>query len=267
MIKPVALITGASSGLGKATAEHLARTGWRVFGTSRRFRETASGNIEMLQLDVCEDDSIANCVDTVIERAGTIDVLVNNAGFVLNGFVEECTLAQARSVMETNFFGVVRMTNAVLPHMRTRRNGRIINISSLAGLIGSPYRAFYSASKYALEGYTQALNAEVRGFGIYVSMIEPGFFKTGIVQAAVNAGQPIEDYNHQRAYVDAYFGQGVRHGSEPARLARLVERICRSSRPRLRYRIGPDSVWLPRLQTLLPKRLFTLGVRWYFKLD
>lgn len=267
MPKPVVLITGASSGLGKATAEHLARSGWRVFGTSRQPREAASENIEMLPLDVCSDQSVTQCVGQVLERAGAIDVLVNNAGFVLNGFAEECTLAQARSVMETNFFGMVRMTSAVLPHMRARRSGRIINISSLAGLIGAPYRAFYSASKYAVEGYTQAINAELRGFGIMVSMIEPGFFKTGIVQAATNAENHIEDYDHQRPYVDAYFGQGVRCGSEPPRLARLVERICRSAHPRLRYRIGPDCVWLPRLQTLLPKRLFTLGVRWYFKLD
>src|SRR5690606_35507590 len=158
----VVLITGASSGLGRATARLLAERGYRVFGTSRRPPADApTGGVEPLALDVCADASVAACVQTVLARAGRIDALINNAGYELGGALEEATLEEAQRQFETNFFGAVRMIRAVLPAMRRQGGGRIVNVSSLAGLAPVPFLGLYSASKFALEGYSEALRHEV----------------------------------------------------------------------------------------------------------
>jgi NAD(P)-dependent dehydrogenase (short-subunit alcohol dehydrogenase family) len=154
------LITGASSGIGQATARLFAEEGFRVFGTSRRKRPDENG-VEMVELDVRSDDSVEHCVAEVLARAGRIDVLVNNAGVAPVSIAEETTMEDARAVFETNFFGAVRMTNAVLPDMRDRRQGRIINVGSLAAWVGEPGEAFYAASKAALARYSEALRYEV----------------------------------------------------------------------------------------------------------
>jgi len=154
----VVLITGASSGVGQATAGLLSQKGYQVFGTSRNHAgAAATPGVEMLSLDVRTDDSVTACVKAVIDATGRIDVLVNNAGYELAGAVEEISLAEARSQFETNFFGVVKMVHAVLPSMRQQKQGRIINVSSFAGLSSIPFMGIYSASKFALEGYTDAL--------------------------------------------------------------------------------------------------------------
>src|SRR5262245_29150488 len=170
----VILITGASSGVGQATALLLAKSGYRVFGTSR----TATGShpeFEMMPLDVRNDASVKACVDAVLTRAGRLDVLINNAGHEMAGAVEELSLDESKAEFETNFFGVVRLVKAVLPIMRRQKQGRIINVSSLSGRTSIPFLGIYSASKFALEGYTEALRHEVKPFNIHVSLAEPSF--------------------------------------------------------------------------------------------
>ncbi|HET9990532.1 MAG TPA: SDR family NAD(P)-dependent oxidoreductase, partial [Kofleriaceae bacterium] len=154
----VALVTGASSGIGEAIAKRLAADGLRVFGTAR----VPKG--ELVALDVTDDASVTACVAGVLAQTGRIDVLVNNAGYLFAGGVEEATLEQARAQLETNFFGVVRMLKAVLPHMRERESGHIVTISSLAGLVPVPFWAYYNASKFAVEGLCESLRHEVKPF-------------------------------------------------------------------------------------------------------
>ena len=176
--KKVALVTGVSSGFGRLIARRLHECQYRVFGTSRRKDTIADSGVEMLMLDVRSEDSVRACVSTVLDSEEGIDVLVNNAGTTHLSLAEETNLDEARAVFETNFFGIVRMTNAVLPAMRARKSGRIINVCSMAGLVAIPGQAFYTASKFALEGYGEALRYEVEPFRIHVSLIEPGFDRT-----------------------------------------------------------------------------------------
>jgi NAD(P)-dependent dehydrogenase (short-subunit alcohol dehydrogenase family) len=263
--KRVALISGASSGFGLEAARALALRGWRVFGTSRKAKDNADG-IEMIVLDVCDEESIRRCVEQVVGRAGRIDLLVNNAGCGLYGFAEEASIEQLREIFETNFFGLVRMTAAVLPVMRSQRCGRIINIGSLGGLVGMPYRAFYSATKYAIEGYSESLSYEVVPFNIKVSIVEPGFFRTGLHHAMAKSSGYIAGYDVIRDKLDKYFGKGNRRTGEPARVGRLIADIAQEKSPRLRYRIGPYSILMPLLKLLLPQRLYAAGFCKWLKL-
>src|SRR5215813_2912337 len=175
----VVLITGASSGVGQATARLLSENGYRVFGTSRNpAGARAIPTVEMLALDVRSDASVSACVTAVVKQAGRVDVLVNNAAYELAGALEEISLEEAKAQFETNFFGVVRMVKAVLPSMRQQRQGQIINVSSFSGLSAIPFLGIYSASKFALEGYTEALRMELKPFDIHVSLTEAAFLKT-----------------------------------------------------------------------------------------
>lgn len=257
--KQVVLITGASAGFGLATAKLLAQRGFSVFGTSRRpqqNRELAAQNgFTMLELDVRSDASARVCVETVCLQAGRIDVLVNNAGIVIFGALEEITLDEAQAQFETNFFGVARMVNAVLPVMRDQGGGKIINISSLGGIIGTPGEGYYSASKHALEGYTTALRQEVKAFNIDVSLVGPGFFKTAIARAAQSAANPLPIYEAMRGRTSRYLRHHVEHGADPNLAAWVVLDIIESEHPRLRYGAGIDGVWLARLLPFIPRWL------------
>jgi len=209
----VALVTGASSGIGRACVQQLASAGLTVYGTSRHpKRRRGGGDLPMLALDVCYDDSVRTCVDRVISETGRIDVLVNNAGVGLEGAVEETSLDEIRAVLETNFFGAVRMMRAVLPIMRKRRSGRIINIGSAAGFLPMPYSAAYSASKHALRGFSESLDHEVRKLGIRVSVIEPGFVRTDIVEHSTVAAAPFEPYTSARSNPARAFRQAIARG-------------------------------------------------------
>jgi NAD(P)-dependent dehydrogenase (short-subunit alcohol dehydrogenase family) len=174
----VALVTGAYSGIGHATAKALRNAGFRVFGTSRRAAAERSDGAIMLSCDVTDDASVAELVDEVLAEAGRIDVLVNNAGIGLLGGAEESSTAQAQALFDVNVFGVLRMTKAVLPTMRRQRKRRIINMSSIMGLIPAPYNALYASTKHAIEGYSESLDHELRTFGIRVALVEPGFTRT-----------------------------------------------------------------------------------------
>src|SRR6185437_405261 len=245
------LVTGASSGIGQATAQLLTERGFNVYGTSRK----PTG--KLIPLDVRSDDSVRACV----ERVGTIDVLVNNAGYSLMGSAEETSLDEAKAQLETNFFGVVRMVKAVLPAMRKARAGKIITIGSLAGITAIPFGAFYTASKFALEGYTEALWHELRPFGIHVSLIEPGFIATPIGESTQIAAAPLSAYDGVRQRATHALDQHVKHGISPEAVAKTVLRIIATRSPSLRYRVGTDAAWLPRLKSVLPWPLLAIGVR------
>ena len=177
----IALVTGASSGIGEATAKRLAAAGYKVYGTSRRGSPGGPAIVQMLPLDVTSDDSVEAAVREVMRLEGRIDVLVNNAGFgVAPAGAEESSIEQAQSIFDTNFFGIVRMTRAVVPHMRRAGGGRIINIGSVLGFLPTPYMALYAATKHAIEGYSESLDHELRTRGIRVSVIEPAYTKTHV---------------------------------------------------------------------------------------
>ncbi len=261
------LITGASSGFGKATAELLSGQGYRVFGTSRHTHDVDSVGYEMLTLDVRDDESVRACVDAVLAKTGSIDILINNAGYDLAGALEETSVEEAKAQFETNFFGVLRMTNAVLPVMRAQKEGRIINIGSLAGLVAVPFHGMYSASKYALEGYSEALRQEVKPFNIKVSLIEPGFASTNFGQSGRQSASLIGDYAPMRERIVPVFIESLRMGLQPETIARLVLSLISKASPKLRYRVGSDSKWLPRVKMMLSEAGFEAGVRRKFHLD
>jgi NAD(P)-dependent dehydrogenase (short-subunit alcohol dehydrogenase family) len=254
------LITGASSGIGKAAARLFADRGFRVFGTSRYARADARG-IEMLRLDVRSNTSVTQCVDEVIHRAAGLDVLVNNAGVEHLGIAEETSLFDAQAVFDTNFFGVVRVIDAVLPYMRSARRGRIINIGSLAAWVGEPGEAFYAASKRALAGYTEALRHEVWPVGLHVSLVEPSVVRTNILAADWVPRTFIGDYDAVR---DAAFGalwQNLTRGGDPSAVAELIVRVALARSPKLRYGLGTEARWIRLSRSLLPQRWFDALVR------
>ena len=235
------LITGASSGIGRATAQLLTERGFTVYGTARRPDRATPEQFRLLALDVRSDDSVRACVDQVLSQTGRLDVLVNNAGYALTGAAEETSLAEAKAQFETNFFGTVRMVNAVLPGMRKAGAGRIVNIGSLAGLTAIPFSAFYCATKFALEAYSEALWHELRPFGITVTLVEPGFVHTRMTEAAQLVAGPLPAYEGPRRRVIAAMGRSVERGIAPEQVARRVLQIVESRAPRLRYRVGAEA--------------------------
>ena len=255
------LVTGASSGIGQSTARLLAEHGFTVFGTARKPASAKLHGFTMLPLDVRSDDSVRACVAQVVAQSGRLDVLVNNAGYSLTGAAEETSLEEAKAQLETNFFGAVRMVNAALPGMRAAGAGKIVNISSLAGNTAIPYSAFYSASKFALEGYSESLWYEIRPFGITVSLVEPGFVNTPIGESSPAAARSLPAYDATRKRMLAKFGQSLAAGIPPEQVARRVLEIVEQKAPRLRYRVGAQATWLPRLRNVVPWKVYAAGVR------
>jgi short-subunit dehydrogenase len=266
-MSPTVLVTGASSGIGAAVAHLFHLRGFTVFGTTRAANPVWQREFQMLSLDVNSDASVQACVDQVSTQTGRLDILVNNAGYVLTGAAEETSIAEAKAQFETNFFGVARMVNAVLPAMREAKAGRIINIGSLAGLTAVPFSAFYCATKFALEAYSEALWYELKPFGIAVTLIEPGFVSTGIQQASCVAGEQLLPYEGPRTRAIAAVGRAVEQGCSPDLVAKAVLSAAESRIPRLRYRVGADARWLPRVRSATPWTLFASGVRRRFALD
>lgn len=264
----IVLITGTSSGVGYSTAILLSKNGFKVYGTSRKpGNKIKSNDFETFQLDVCSDESVNGCIQDVKEREGRIDILINNAGYSIAGAIEETHINEAKSQFETNFFGVVRMVNGVLPIMRQQRSGLIINVSSLAGRISVPFEGFYAASKFALEGYTEALRHELKLLDIDVSLVEPSFLKTNFTKARQFSSNPITDYSitRQRA-IDSIVKAG-QNGIDPSLVANCILKITREKTPRLRYGVGKDAILLPLVKTFIPAGLFEKGTRRNFSLD
>ncbi len=265
----VVMVTGASSGIGRAIAEQLAGAGLRVFGTSRKAvaeNHEPPPNLELARLDVRDDSSVRACVQTVLDRAGRIDALVNNAGYTLIGSLEETSIEEAKQLFETNFFGVLRMTQAVLPTMREQSYGRIVNVGSVAGRLPVPYQGIYSASKHALEGYSESLDHEVRQFGIRVSVVEPGFIRTSIDQNRQLVRQPLAPYSNDRNRVADGNTANVARGEDPSRVASLVVSILTSRSPRGRYLFGSQAKLTNWLRILAPESVFDKGLRQQFGL-
>ena len=264
----VVLITGASSGVGQSTARLLSQRRYKVFGTSRNPAAAEPiPSVEMLPLDVQADDSVRACVDAVLARSGRIDVLINNAGYELAGALEELSSEEARAQFETNFFGVVRMINAVLPFMRQHKRGQIVNISSLSGLTPIPFMGMYSATKFALEGYTEVLRHEVKPFHIHVSSIEPGFLRTPMMSHRQVGTNRIADYEPWRERAFHAIRASEEKGPGPEVVAETVLEIVSSNSPRLRYLVGQQAKTITKLRRFLPAGLYEQGVRRNFSLD
>jgi NAD(P)-dependent dehydrogenase (short-subunit alcohol dehydrogenase family) len=258
----VALVTGASSGIGKETALALVAAGFNVVGTSRdTSRVTPLDGVTFLGLDVASDASVAAAVQEVSERFGRIDVLVNNAGVGSMGAAEETSVAQAQAVFDTNVFGVMRMVNEVLPHMRAQRRGRIINISSVLGFLPQPYMAAYAASKHAIEGYTESLDHEVRDHGVRALIVEPAYTRTGFEANSAKPDTPLHAYAKQRQTVDRVMAEAVRGGDAPAVVAQAIVAAATDPKPKPRYTAGPLAGRARVLRRLAPTGVFDKQIR------
>lgn len=259
---PVAPVTGASTGIGKATALALVKAGFEVIGTSRNTMGVAPyDGVTFLDLEVASDESVTTAVGRVIQRFGRLDVLVNNAGVGSTGAAEESSVAQDQGVFDINVFGLIRMTKAVLPQMRAQGNGRIINISSVVGFIPMPYMAIYAASKHSVEGYSESLDHEVREHGVRVLLVEPGWTKTGLDVNSVKAESPLRIYAEQRRIAEKLIAQAVSDGDDPAIVAKAVVAAATDKKPKLRYTAGSRAARVSTLRRLVPAGAFDKQIR------
>jgi short-subunit dehydrogenase len=262
-----ALVTGASSGIGREIAQLLAGRGARVFGTARNPKSARPiPGVEMIGLDVTDDDSVAGAVAGIVRKAGPIQFVVNNAGYALSGAVEETSLTEARQQFETNFFGILRVTGAVLPGMREAGFGRLVNISSVVGLFPSPFMAIYTASKHAVEGYTESLDHEVRNFGVRALLIEPAFTKSNISHSGKDAAVRLNEYATHRELNSQIVQKGIANGDDPHLVAEAVFTALTTKSPKLRYPVG-KGVTLSRLRRFLPANIFDRAIRKEYQLD
>lgn len=232
-------ITGASSGIGKSVGEYLAERGYTVFGSSRNPEKYPNSKFPLLELDVRDENSVQQFVQSVLEKSNRIDVLINNAGVGITGAAEEIPEAEIKAVFETNFYGPIRMMKAVLPQMHLQKGGLIINITSIAGYMGLPYRSYYSASKAALEMVTEAMRMETKPFNIQLTNVAPGDFATNI--AAGRYHHPLRenspyfrDYKTTLDLMNAH----VDSGNDPVKMAEAIHRIIQNPSPAVRYRVG-----------------------------
>ncbi len=264
----VALVTGAAAGIGEAAAEALARAGFTVYGTSRRAAPgDRRGAVTFLALDVTDDASVAAAVGEVLDRSGRLDVLVNNAGIGIGGAAEESSIDQARALFETNLFGVIRMTRAVLPHMRARGSGRIVNVSSVLGLVPAPFMALYAASKHALEGYSESLDHELREHGVRVSLIEPAYTRTSFDANAVAVDEPLALYDGRREALERLVAAAVKAGDDPSVVGAAIVAAATDARPRLRYPAGSQARRISAARRFMPAAVVDRQIRKLNELD
>jgi NAD(P)-dependent dehydrogenase (short-subunit alcohol dehydrogenase family) len=262
----VVLITGATSGIGQSCAAHLAGRGWRVFGTRRGSSAgTPTGSpFELITMDVDDDASVQAGVDALLAKTGRLDAVVNNAGISLMGPIEDTATDEAKAQMETNFFGVLRVCRATLPALRKQGCGHIINVSSLAAVVGLPFSGLYSASKFALEGMTESLRHETRPFGIQVVLVEPGDFRTAITskRRTTRASETNAAYREAFARFKVKHDQDEAQAPDPQAVANLIESILKNPRRRTRYTVGMTGqrIVVP-LKKFLPQSLF----EWLFR--
>lgn len=262
----VILITGASSGFGKATAELLAKRGHTVYGLARRTMEHPQ--IHYLTADVRKRDEIDRRVAEIIAKEQRIDVLINNAGMGIGGAIELATSDEIDCQMGTNFMGCVYLCQSVLPHMRRQGGGRIINISSIGGVMGLPYQGFYSASKFAIEGFSEALSAEVKRFGIYVSLVEPGDFATNFTASRNNSEITLNDASYGPVFKHSLqlIEKEENGGLKPEKMAQRVTHIVECRRPRMRYVVANFEQWLSVvIKRIVPGNMFVDILRGYYK--
>jgi NAD(P)-dependent dehydrogenase (short-subunit alcohol dehydrogenase family) len=259
---PVALVTGATSGIGQATARALADAGFEVIGTGRNTaRVAAQDEVTLVDLDVSSDESVAAVIQRVIERFGRIDVLVNNAGIGAAGAAEESSVEQAQRIFDVNVFGVMRMTRAVLPHMRAQGGARVINLSSVLGFLPAPYAAVYAATKHAVEGYSQSMDHEVREHGVRVLLVEPAYTKTGFDVNQLQPDRPLPVYAEQRRIAGEINASAVESGDDPATVAKVIVAAATDAKPKLRYPAGPFATRVTTLRRIVPARAFDRQIR------
>ena len=259
--RKVAIVTGASAGIGAATARALHATGYRVFGTYRKPPASRVSGVEYLSLDVTSDESVKALVAQVVEQAGRIDLLVNNAGVGLIAGAEESSLEQAKSLFEVNLFGLIRVTKAVLPIMRRQRAGRIVNISSVMGLIPAPFMALYGASKHAVEGYSESLDHEVRGSGVRVVLVEPAYTRTSFEGNVYQADQQLDIYQPARSNAEGVMRDAMKVADSPELVAAAVVKASTAANPQRRYTAGKAARQISLLRRFVPAAAFDKSLR------
>ncbi|MBI0329267.1 oxidoreductase [Burkholderia plantarii] len=262
----VALITGASSGIGRHAAKALRKAGYHVYGTTRKAGAPSADGITMLICDVTDDRSVQNMIAEVVKQAGRIDLLVNNAGIGLLGGAEESSTAQAQALFDVNVFGVTRVTNAVLPIMREQGKGRIVNLSSVLGLIPSPYNALYASTKHALEGYSESLDHELRTFGIRVVLVEPGMTRTSFEDNITRPDRPLSVYDVARANMEKLMREGIQGGDSPEVVADAIVTAATATKPKLRYTAGKQAGQVRFLRRFLPESIVDRSLRKFNRL-
>ena len=262
-----ALVTGVSSGSGREIALLLAQRGARVFGSVRNPNSASPiPGVDLVGMDVTDDASVSAAVQNIEQKAGPVQVLVNNAGYSLMGALEETSVDEARQQFETNLFGVLRVTNAILPAMRQQSFGRIVNISSVLGFLPAPYMGVYAASKHAVGGYTETLDHEVRRFGVRALLVEPAYTKTNIKGNSKFAKVALEAYADERKRLTEAVQQNIEHGDDPRIVAEAVYQALTAKSPRLRYPVG-KGVALSRMRRFVPAGMFDRSFRKQFQLD
>src|SRR5437762_5409571 len=261
------LVTGVTSGIGREIAQLLAERGARVFGT---VRDPQSANpirgVEIVRMEVTDDASVNEAVQSIVRKAGPIQYLVNNAGYSFMGALEETSVDEARQQFETNLFGVLRVTNAILPGMRQQGVGRVVNISSVLGFLPAPYLGIYAATKHAVEGYTETLDHEIRRFGVRALLVEPAYTRT---KRSGNTKSPkisIAVYADERKRLTDAAQQNIERGDEPRMVAEAVWNALTAKSPRLRYPVG-KGVALSRMRRFVPAGMFDKSFRKQFQLD
>jgi short-subunit dehydrogenase len=264
----VVLITGGSSGIGKSVGEYLNQKGFKVYGTSRNPDRYSESKFKIIGLDVTRIESISKCIQSVIDAEGRLDVVINNAGAGITGPVEEIPEAEVKRNFEINFFGPINVIKSVLPQMRKQNSGLIINITSLAGYMGLPYRGIYSASKGALELVTEAIRMEVSEFNIELTNVAPGDFATNIAagrfHSPVIEGSP---YSEKYGAILKTIDDDVDKGQDPVVMARKVYQIIESSHPNVRYKVGaPLQKFSIVLKRILPGRVYEKMLMNHYKL-
>ena len=262
------LITGASSGIGKVTCLYLAERGYTVIGTSRSIARLSdlqhlaserSLPITAVELDINADDAIDRVLPKLIAKHGPIDVLVNNAGYSLWGPLETLPVAEIKTLFETNFFAAVRLIKGVLPGMVERRQGKIINISSVEGRLATPLTGAYAASKFALEGLSEALRTELWPLGVHVAVVEPGLFRTGLHESQIEHDEALSEFPAYRPHVKSYRARQARYkrfSGDPIKVAKVIHKIVRSRRPAFRHPVGPEARLGMLGARILPERVF-----------
>ncbi|NTJ43861.1 SDR family NAD(P)-dependent oxidoreductase [Agrobacterium larrymoorei] len=252
-----AFLTGASSGIGKATAIALDKAGYRVIGTSRKAKpgEVRDG-IRLIACDVTSDASVSVAVAEAHTELGHIDLLINNAGFGIVGAAEESSIEQVRALYDTNVLGVVRVTNAILPIMRAQGRGRILNVGPGLGFIPAPFNTHYSATKHAIEGYSEALDHEVRGFGVRVLVIEPGTTSTSFEASSVPADAPLKEYDRLRSGYNIAYAKAMQAADTAQSVADTIVRAATEESPKLRYPSGKVARQGAFARRFLPRGFF-----------
>jgi NAD(P)-dependent dehydrogenase (short-subunit alcohol dehydrogenase family) len=266
----VVLVTGGSSGIGKSICLYLHQKGFVVYGTSRnpdRYKNDLP--FKLIALDVLDASTIMPAIKTIIDKEGRLDVLINNAGIGMLGSIEDSTAEEVKEVFETNVYGILRTIQAVLPHMRERRSGLIINVSSIAGYMGLPYRGIYSATKASVHMITEAMRMELKPYGVHACVVDPGDFATNISEnrRVAKAGRTGTVYVKEINRIEAIINKEVAHSSDPILMGKAIEKIMQASNPDINYVVGnPMQKLSIFVRRLVPKKWFEKIIASHYKL-